>query len=254
MAGMFSWLTGDDTSSLGGMPDRMDAAGTPMNRGLFGNAFRDDPGAIPSNASESMFGPLTGSQKTSLLFAGLRDMVNSFGGNPPSDYLGQQGATFQRSNFNAAQKSTNEAIRKAYASGDMNAVRQAVMGAAASGMDVSHILDAVKATRPDIKDIGGVGVAIDPLTGSINPVYRAPPKAPAGYTSRPDGSGFSFVPGGPADPANRTPPSGYRWANPNHTALELIPGYIEGVGQVSGARRAPKPSANLSLPHPGSLY
>jgi hypothetical protein len=257
MAGMFSWLTGDDTSALGGMPDRMDAAGTPMNIGIFGNTFRDDPGALPSSGSEAMFGPLSGSQKTSLLFAGLRDMANSFAGNG-SNYLSQQGDQFYKQNQRAAQKAANTKIQQAYATGDMNKVRAAIIEAAGAGSDISHITDAFKVGRPDVRSAGNSIVSIDPLSGNVDPLYTAPRTPPAGYDNAPGGNGLTPIPGGPADPMNAIkPPPGFQWANPQHTSLSPIPGYIQGVGAVSAARRAPKAAganAPIALPHPGSLY
>jgi hypothetical protein len=261
--GMIDWLTGEP-GAVGSAPDRMAAAGQPMNRGILGtigNAFADDAGASSDGSMNGGYGPMSGSQKASILFAGLRDMVNSFAGRS-SNYLDQQGDSIYRNNQRDTQKALAAKIQAAYAKGDWDGVRSAIIEGGGNGMDMSHITSALKIGQPEIKAAGENVLSIDPLSGAVSTVYQGRPAPRAGYEWDKDGQSQHYIPGGPADPSNRAPqqpPPGFRWApgTPPGTKLDLIPGYLDGQSMLSGARRAPKAQPTtgaIRIPHPGSMY
>lgn len=123
--------------------------------------FDSDDGATGGGFG---LGPLSKGQKISLLLSGLSDASGAFAGHQ-TDNLADSVKSFQASNLQAAQRLANAKIAATYATGDMDKVRAAIMDAAASGGDVSHIVAAAQATQPKVQDIGGAGYAIDPLTG-----------------------------------------------------------------------------------------
>jgi hypothetical protein len=81
----------------------------------------------------------------------------------------------------------------------------------------------------EIRQQGDAIVGIRP-DGTVEVLREEQPQAPQGYRFAPDGQSMQFIPGGPADPANRprgggerTPPSGYEFT-PDGRSLRPIPG------------------------------
>ena len=204
----------------------------PRSRGF----FESDPGAVEGGGfGSSGFGPLSGSQKTALLFAGLRDALASFSGQP-TGYLDQQGSAFQQQNAFAANDSVKKEIQAAYARGDMAAVRAAAIK---NPQLAASLMKVFQQEAPKYQEVNGALYELPTAPGGIpRRVVDGVPKAPTSRTRR-EGSmdvfeewdpangrwnvlsrGAAFKPDGPAKAPDA--PSGYRWgANGN---LEFIPG------------------------------
>lgn len=228
--------------------------------GILGNTFADDPGyAAPQGGILSGYGPMAGNQKAALLFAGLRDAISSFSGAQPTDYSGQQGQQVMQQNQLSARGALNKKIQAAYASGDMNTVRQALMEAAGADPEaVGHIVQALQFGQPKIESYGeGQNVfSVEPLTGTRTQIQTGHEKPPSGYKDGPDGS-YSAIPGGPADPKNPLnfkPPPGYQY-DQTGTKLGLVPGYLGAAGDLAAARRKPDaPAVSIGAQNPAAMF
>jgi hypothetical protein len=207
------------------------AAATPKKGGGLFGWFNDDPGAI-TGPTDTGRAPLTGAQKQGLLFSGIADAIDSLQGRQGNTTEGlsqqyQQDYTTQK----AAQRraAANKAISDAYASGDMNAVRSAILNA--DPQDIAHIHDALGMTQPKIHDIHGGAYSESPLDGSLTQVIAPLPKAP-------------IISNG-------------MMSNDNGATFAPIPGYVAQQQAIAGARRAPpKPSAAVAGPlgNPAALF
>lgn len=190
--------------------------------------FNDDPGAM--DGASSGRAPLSGNQKQSLLFSGISDAFDSLQGR--SGDLTQQMAKqyaqdYTKQSAERRKAAVNQAISAAYAKGDTNGVRQAILQA--DPADVAHIMQAMSFGQPKIQDIGGAGYSTDPFTGDLSKVVAAKPKAP-------------LISNGMQSSDN-----GATWSP--------IPGYVDQQHAIAVGRRAPpKPATGGPLGNPASLF
>lgn len=183
---MFEWMGNALASS--GSSGAMSGAASQGGGGLLGWLMSSPQGMGSAASSSPQFSRL------GMIGAGLKDIGGTFNGQS-TDNLGNlynqaQGAN-DRSVF-------NQKIRDAYATGDMNNVRSALVEYAMAGGDISHITGAMNYGQPKVMDIGGTAISVG-QDGKITPVFKAQEKAPPGYQWGPNGK-LQYIPGGPADP------------------------------------------------------
>lgn len=200
--------------------------------GLF-DYFNDDPGAPQSQGGIlNGAGPMAGNQKAALLFAGLRDMANSFSGGAPSNYADQQGQEFYRQNAIGSREMINKKIQAAYASGDMNQVRQALMQA--DPQDVAHITQAMNFGQPKFQEVGDALYQLPGLDGGApKQVVAAPLKAPQTRTIQ---RGLNSV---------------EQQFNQTSGAFDDIPG---AIGPKFKPDKAPAPTPTIGAQNPAAMF
>jgi hypothetical protein len=167
-----------------------------------------------------------GMNRLGLLGAALQDAGNGGRTNNAQELIGAA----QREGLRNKRDQANRAIQQAYASGDMNAVRKALVDLAQSDPEaVGHITQALQFGTPKIQDIGGAGYSQDPFTGALTQAVPHAPKAPL------INNGLQSF------------DNGKTWI--------AIPGYVEQQKAIAGARRGPpKPVAAGPLGNPASLF
>lgn len=145
-------------------------------------------GGFLSGIGDWLGGEMPGSAGTNRLGyigAALQDA-----GAAPGDggYLDRYTRRSQNAQTLAQQQKVNKDIQSAFATGDMNKVRQVLMAAAANGTDISHITQALQFGQPKYEQVDPAKdtVSIDPLTGERKMVSRGvrPMKAPTTRTVR----------------------------------------------------------------------
>lgn len=163
---------------------------------------------LPTGAAAA---PQPWGSRVGLFGAALKDVGASLGGNPQDAQnvaMFQQGQRQQTAT--AATNTAKAALQAALATGDTAKIRQAALGYAAAGGDLSGFATAMKFGQPTVEHVGDNLVSL-PTDGSgtANVLYRGERPAPPGYTARPDGS-LAFIKGGPADPATIGTAAGIR--------------------------------------------
>lgn len=206
------------------------APSLPAQRGGLFGMFQDDLGAIQGSDASGR-SPLTGQQKQALIFSGISDAIDNLqgrGGNTTEGLSQQFQQDYTKQKAEQRRLAVNQALQAAYASGDMNQVRAALLKA--DPEDLGHIHDAMTMTQPKIQDVGGAGYSIDPFKGTATQVIAPRPKAP-------------LISNGMQSTDNGT-----TWAP--------IPGYVGQQQLIAGARRAPpKPTAAGGFGgNPASLF
>lgn len=202
--------------------------------GMFG-WFNDDPGA--TSGTSTARAPLTGNQKQSLLFSGISDAIDSLHGRD-GDLTQQMSKQYQQDyTKQSAEKrkvAVNKAISDAYATGDMNAVRQAILQA--DPADVAHIHEAFQIGQPKVDQVDPTKdtVSTDPLTGARTVISKGVPKPHAPPTR-------TYQNGTQSITEVQDPQTGV-W-----TQLGAGPKFAPQAGP-----KPPKPS--IAIPHPGSMY
>jgi hypothetical protein len=149
--------------------------------GILGGWFNDDEGAIAGPAGSGR-SPLTGDQKRSLIFSGIADAIDSLRGGTGdlTEKMSKQYTdAYTKQKADARRDAVNKALQTAYASGDMNQVRQALLSAEPD--DIAHITSALTATQPKITDVGGGGYSIDPIKGKATQIIAPLAEAPHSF-------------------------------------------------------------------------
>lgn len=229
MAGILDYKRGPSFLPQAGVDGRMPQIPA-QGGGMLSGWFEDDPDAIVGDGRSGRT-PLTGQQKRGLLFSGLADAIDNLQGRDgtTTETLSKQYTddyTKQKSEQRRA--AVNKAIQSAYASGDMNQVRQALM--AADPADVAHITSALSFGQPKYMDVGG-GLAQlpGPMGGDPTMVMQPRPKAPL--------------------------TNGGMQSSDNGATWTKIPGYVDQQRAIGDARRAPpKPASGGPLGNPASLF
>lgn len=212
-------------------------ASTPMlpkqGGGMFG-WFNDDPGAMDA-AGYSGRAPLTGQQKQSLLFSGISDAFDNLqgrDGNLTQQMSNQYAQDYTKQNAERRKSAVNKAIADAYATGDMNQVRQALMSA--NPEDVAHITAALNFGQPKYQEIGAGGLAElpGPMGGLPKQVVAPQAKPPQSRTIQ---RGDQVV-------TQEASPDGV-WRD--------IPG---ATGPKFAPRAAKEPAPTIGAQNPAALY
>lgn len=101
-------------------------------------------------------GGLTDDQRTRILFAALHDSIASLQGRD-AGLTERTSSQFNEDNLrkdaDRRRQAVNQALQTAYASGDMNQVRSALMNA--DPQDVAHITQAMNFGQPKFQEVGG---------------------------------------------------------------------------------------------------
>lgn len=199
--------------------------------GLLGRTFMDDEGAVGGGLLG--LGPMSGSQKAAMLFAGLQDAFAGFQGRGPTNNLDQLAQQYGQQNY-------RQQVRKDRLD-DKDAARKA---------EQDRREWELKNRQPDLK------TAINPETNQMGQYYldptsrqpvwvqgvKLPGEAPKTRTKRVGmqdvmeeydpismkwnevSRGAAFKPDAPSTDSSK-PPAGYRWAGPpGQSNLVAIPG------------------------------
>ncbi|MGH6829071.1 MAG: hypothetical protein ACREFW_09200 [Rhizomicrobium sp.] len=209
--------------TAGGSPILPAPDPAPGSGGLFG----DDPGSKRPNRIGAYggafgLGPLTGSQKAALMFAGLKDTATGLTRNP-TNALGEERNTIMGGNWLVGRQLASRAMTAATTPQEMKA---AAMQYLAMGGDPTGLAAAVNLGKPEIKSLGRFGAAVaDPVTGMPLGTLGTPPA-----------------------PLVRPVVSGGMVSNDEGRTWAPIPGYAKEQGETATAKRAP--SANAA---PGAI-
>ncbi len=172
----------------------------------------------------------TGLNRLGYLGAALQDAGDGGRGQRVSQFMQRS----QQEGIRNKRDQANQKIQQAFASGDMNKVRQALAELAASDPEaVSHVTQALGFGAPKFQEAGGGIYQIPGVMDDGPPKQVVAPRAERPMTAN---GMISYD-------------NGQTW--------QPISGYVDQQREIAGARRAPPRAPTngvIALPHPGSMY